>query len=484
MTHAAGLQVDTASAAFDDLAESYDDSFTHLPVGRAQRRAVWDTLQSVFRSGNRILELNCGTGEDALFLSRQGVSVVACDASPRMIEVARRRIASENHPSPVEYHVLRTEDLSRLQSTLPFDGVLSNFSGLNCVEDLRAVALGLAPLTKPGAPVCICLSSRFCLWEFFWFILHADVRSAFRRIWGASIARVGGHFCSDLVPHNSRHAPLLFSLVSFAVDKSSGLVHTTLLRSLARDHAPECDSPNGETRPPLRTMADISSGRRPRSPSIREDRAMTASVARSERVAVAAGARHPSERSLILQCPKCRRTLGALGNNPSSVFEPEIQCPGCSLQLGQEQGIWTALPPERLQYYERFLTEYQFIRAAEGRGSSDPRFYLGLPYKDISGRNPRQWAIRSRTFRYIAHKILPELQSRAANQLRLLDSRRWEWLAELSTGASASFPSCCGPIRQQSGRLGRCHPLSCRIVQPISALPGGTRQTSILGFAV
>ncbi len=193
MTHAAGLQVNTASAAFDDLAESYDDSFTHLPVGRAQRRAVWDTLQSVFRSGNRILELNCGTGEDALFLSRQGVSVVACDASPRMIEVARRRIASENHPSPVEYHVLRTEDLSRLQSTLPFDGVLSNFSGLNCVEDLRAVALGLAPLTKPGAPVCICLSSRFCLWEFFWFILHADVRSAFRRIWGASIARVGGH---------------------------------------------------------------------------------------------------------------------------------------------------------------------------------------------------------------------------------------------------------------------------------------------------
>lgn len=192
MTHAAGLPIGDISAVFDALAESYDELFTRSSIGRAQRGIVWKALESAFHEGNRILELNCGTGEDALFLSRRGVSVVACDASARMIDVARRRKTSEAPQSPIQFRVLRTEDLSQLQSTLPFDGVLSNFSGLNCVADLGPVASDLAVLTKPGAPVLICLSSRFCLWETFWFALHANPRKALRRLRGTSIAGVAG----------------------------------------------------------------------------------------------------------------------------------------------------------------------------------------------------------------------------------------------------------------------------------------------------
>lgn len=54
-------------------------------------------------------------------------------------------------------------------------------------------------------------------------------------------------------------------------------------------------------------------------------------------------------------------------------------------------GIIYALPPERAAYYARFAQAYERIRAAEGRGSENPDFYLNLPYKDISGRNSRQW---------------------------------------------------------------------------------------------
>jgi SAM-dependent methyltransferase len=148
---------------------------------------------------------------------------------------------------------------------------------------------------------------------------------------------------------------------------------------------------------------------------------MTASAARAEFSAGPGGAASSASPSLLFQCPRCRRPLGLIGYSTRSVFGPEVSCSGCSFQLRQEQGIWKALPPERLQYFERFLMEYQFVRAAEGRGSDDPAFYLALPYKDLTGRNPRQWAIRSRTFRYIDRRILPVLQSRVSPHLTLLD---------------------------------------------------------------
>jgi len=75
--------------AFDSLAENYDEVFTCSLIGRAQRDAVWGAARAAFTPGSRILEINCGTGEDALFLARQGVIVFACDASEQMIAVAK-----------------------------------------------------------------------------------------------------------------------------------------------------------------------------------------------------------------------------------------------------------------------------------------------------------------------------------------------------------------------------------------------------------
>ncbi|HET7841684.1 MAG TPA: methyltransferase domain-containing protein, partial [Terriglobia bacterium] len=80
-------------AAFDALAESYDDAFTNTLIGRAQRACVWGEIDRHFKPAQTILEINCGTGVDALHLAERGVRVVACDASPGMIAAARRRLA-------------------------------------------------------------------------------------------------------------------------------------------------------------------------------------------------------------------------------------------------------------------------------------------------------------------------------------------------------------------------------------------------------
>jgi ubiquinone/menaquinone biosynthesis C-methylase UbiE len=65
--------------------------------------------------------------------------------------------------------------------------------------------------------------------------------------------------------------------------------------------------------------------------------------------------------------------------------------------------------------------EYQMVRAAEGGGAEDAAFYLALPFKDLSGRNQRQWTVRARTFRCIEEAVLPRLERSSAGPLAILD---------------------------------------------------------------
>ncbi len=182
-----------AASAFDSIADIYDSLFTDSIVGRSQRAVVWEKAVSVFPSRSRILELNCGTGEDALFLARNGFTITACDASPRMIETARTRKEREAPEAQIEFAVLCSEDLDDLKSTELFDAVLSNFSGLNCVADLSIVAKDLAHRLHKGAPLLLCFSTRFCVWETLHYLSLAKFLKAFRRCGGHTYARMGNH---------------------------------------------------------------------------------------------------------------------------------------------------------------------------------------------------------------------------------------------------------------------------------------------------
>ncbi|MFB3920159.1 MAG: methyltransferase domain-containing protein [Terriglobia bacterium] len=169
-------------APFDAIAATYDESFTHSLTGEAQRRSTWREFGHAFHPGQRILELNCGTGVDAVHLADRGVEVVACDVAPQMIQVARARLTRVGSRAAIDFRVLATEDIAELQREGPFDGVFSNFAGLNCVENLRRVASDLAGLLKPGAPAVLCFAGRYVAWEMLWYLAQRDTRKAFRRL--------------------------------------------------------------------------------------------------------------------------------------------------------------------------------------------------------------------------------------------------------------------------------------------------------------
>lgn len=176
---------------FDDLAADYDRSFTHTPLGRMMREAAWRRIDARFAAGDHVLELNCGTGEDAIHLAQRDVHVLATDASMAMVQVARDKVNRIGVQNRVTVHTLAIEEIvgsfQDLEGERPkyarsrFDGVLSNFGGLNCVSDWRMVSAGLAGCVRKGGFALLCLMGPRCAWEWGWFLRQGEFQKAFRR---------------------------------------------------------------------------------------------------------------------------------------------------------------------------------------------------------------------------------------------------------------------------------------------------------------
>ena len=105
--------------AFDELAADYDATFSDSALGKTLRSLVWARLEQIFRPSQRVLELGCGTGVDALALARRGVEVVAIDASQGMIQVARQKAVPSGR---VAFHCLPMERLSWSTRATDFRG--------------------------------------------------------------------------------------------------------------------------------------------------------------------------------------------------------------------------------------------------------------------------------------------------------------------------------------------------------------------------
>jgi ubiquinone/menaquinone biosynthesis C-methylase UbiE len=162
---------------FDRVATSYQTLWSGTPAGEMQREAVWRRIDPLLSAGSQILDLGCGTGDDAVALQMRGTSVTAIDVSPEMIRIARGR--------GIDASVRRAEDLGSLEGA--FDGILSNFGALNCVENLAHLREPLARLTRPGGWLAICLLGRVCAWETAWYLRRGDFARATRR-WGGEAA--------------------------------------------------------------------------------------------------------------------------------------------------------------------------------------------------------------------------------------------------------------------------------------------------------
>lgn len=181
--------------AFDAFAGDYDRSFTDSALGRMLRARVWEELARQFPPGSHILELACGTGEDAVWLARRGVHVVATDGSPQMVQQAQRKVAEAGLEDRVQVFPVPLQAITDDPAALPiptyYTGVLSNFGGLNTINAWDQLAAVLAQLVVPWGKLVLVPMGPACPWEIGWYLLRRQPQIALRRFRQPAIAQIG-----------------------------------------------------------------------------------------------------------------------------------------------------------------------------------------------------------------------------------------------------------------------------------------------------
>jgi ubiquinone/menaquinone biosynthesis C-methylase UbiE len=166
--------------AFNRHALTYDASFSRLRTAQEMRHEIWRVADGLFPSGSRLLDLGCGTGEDAIHFARNGVVVTAIDIAPGMIAQVRMKA----HDSGLSERVnAKVADIQTFEPEIGmFDGIFSNFGAINCVRRLTALRDIAARALKPHAPLLLVTMGRFYPFESLVFLLKGDVRRAFVRL--------------------------------------------------------------------------------------------------------------------------------------------------------------------------------------------------------------------------------------------------------------------------------------------------------------
>ena len=187
--------------AFDHIGARYDVEFTNTELSRWFRERVWERLGILYKPGDRVIELGCGTGEDAIWLAKRGIRVLASDGSEAMLAETARKAAVEGVSNMIETRRLDFTDSAHWElDPGAFDGTYSNYGALNCTGDWHTIGTQLSRAIRPGGKIGLGVMGPWCPWEVVWHGIHGDFRTATRRFHHSIIAHLDGKYFEVFYP--------------------------------------------------------------------------------------------------------------------------------------------------------------------------------------------------------------------------------------------------------------------------------------------
>ena len=171
--------------SFDQIAYIYDDVFSNSPIGRLQRQRVHSFLGEVLSEmpNKKVLELNCGTGIDAIWLAQNACQVTATDLSSAMLRVTQQKVEELSLEKKITTQQLSIDQLESLEQGGKYDLIFSNFGGFNCLDpkNMAQISKSIAAHLHVGGHFIAVVMTNFCLWETLYFMAKFSFRKAFRR---------------------------------------------------------------------------------------------------------------------------------------------------------------------------------------------------------------------------------------------------------------------------------------------------------------
>ncbi len=170
--------LDNIDRGFSSIYDEYEKLSYENIIDIARRNCIHNHVDLYLKPSHKILEINAGSGIDAVYFAKKGNPVLATDIA----------IGSEKHIN----HKIKTQGLTNLRfqkcsflalqniENEKFDYIFSNFGGLNCTDDLASVFNQFDTLLNPNGYVSLVIMPPYYPWEMAT-VLKGN-KNAFRRL--------------------------------------------------------------------------------------------------------------------------------------------------------------------------------------------------------------------------------------------------------------------------------------------------------------
>jgi len=172
--------LESVKKAFTLQSKIFDEYEEQNDILKWMRSVTREHILHHLKKNDKVLELNAGTGMDAVFLAQNGFKVHAVDISEGMLEKLRLKVEKLNLKDIISSELLSFTELDKIQGG-PFDYIFSNFGGLNCVSDLRIVTKHFKKVLNQRSKVTLVIMPPICLWEIA-LIFRGKLKTATRRL--------------------------------------------------------------------------------------------------------------------------------------------------------------------------------------------------------------------------------------------------------------------------------------------------------------
>jgi SAM-dependent methyltransferase len=158
----------SVAEAFDSASEEYDYTISHNYINTWIRKRSLSELVKITRQSDVLLEIGCGTGTEAIQISKQVTGIVATDISEKMLHILKRKVLAKRLDRKILGVRVGASDISTVGGVLPQGKVRVAYSfngALNCEPELNKFPEQLSMIMEERGYFVCSIRNTLCLPE-------------------------------------------------------------------------------------------------------------------------------------------------------------------------------------------------------------------------------------------------------------------------------------------------------------------------------